>query len=207
MFDGDGTVNRDGAILTFGKGPDFHLNWAREVQQALLLFGVRSRINQCAGRINVCILKRDMPIFCQRIGFINSVKQEKAFAVKDATGHANRIYGRAARVKTVEITEEWVEMYDVVNSETSQFMANGLVTHNSSADILKRALRLLHDKLRETNASIVNMVHDEIVVEADATQAEEISKIVEDAMCKAGEEYVKRVPVKVETEVADAWVK
>ena len=51
------------------------------------------------------------------------------------------------------------------------------------------------------------MVHDEIVVEADAAQADEISKIVEDAMCKAGEEYVKRVPVKVETEVADAWVK
>jgi DNA polymerase-1 len=77
----------------------------------------------------------------------------------------------------------------------------------SSADILKRALRLLHDKLRDTSACIVNIVHDEIVVEADAAQAPEIAKIVEDAMCAAGEEYVKRVPVKVETEVADEWVK
>jgi hypothetical protein len=31
--------------------------------------------------------------------------------------------------------------------------------------------------------------------------------VVEDAMCKAGEEYVKKVPVKVETEIADEWVK
>jgi hypothetical protein len=31
--------------------------------------------------------------------------------------------------------------------------------------------------------------------------------MVEDAMCAAGEEYVKKVPVKVETEVADEWVK
>jgi DNA polymerase I len=77
----------------------------------------------------------------------------------------------------------------------------------SSADILKRALRLLHDQLRDTSACIVNIVHDEIVVEADAGETEEIARKVEDAMCQAGEEYVKKVPVKVETEVADEWVK
>jgi DNA polymerase I-like protein with 3'-5' exonuclease and polymerase domains len=77
----------------------------------------------------------------------------------------------------------------------------------SSADILKRALRLLHDELRDTSACIINIVHDEIVVEADANETEAIAKKVEDAMCKAGEEYVKKVPVKVETEVADEWVK
>lgn len=77
----------------------------------------------------------------------------------------------------------------------------------SSADIIKRALRVLHDKLQATSACIVNVVHDEIVVEADAPQAEEIAKVVEDAMCAAGEEYVKKVPVKVETEVSDEWVK
>ena len=77
----------------------------------------------------------------------------------------------------------------------------------SSADILKRALRLLHDELRDTSACIVNIVHDEIVVEADANETEAIVKKVEEAMCKAGEEYVKKVPVKVETEVSDEWVK
>ena len=77
----------------------------------------------------------------------------------------------------------------------------------SSADILKRALRLLHDELRDTSACVVNIVHDEIVVEADANETEAIAKKVEDAMCKAGEEYVKKVPVKVETEISDEWVK
>ena len=76
-----------------------------------------------------------------------------------------------------------------------------------SADILKRALRLLYTKLRDTSACVVNVIHDEIVVEADAAQSEEIAKVVEAAMCAAGEEYVKRVPVKVETQVADEWVK
>jgi len=77
----------------------------------------------------------------------------------------------------------------------------------TSADILKRALRLLKDELRGTNAQIVNIIHDEIVVEADAGEADEVAKKVERAMVAAGEEYVKTVPVKVETEIADEWVK
>ena len=77
----------------------------------------------------------------------------------------------------------------------------------TSADILKRALRLLKDELRGTNAQIVNIIHDEIVVEADAAEAQDVALKVERAMCAAGEEYVKTVPVKVETEIADEWVK
>ncbi len=77
----------------------------------------------------------------------------------------------------------------------------------SSADIIKRALRLLHDRLKETSACVVNVIHDEVVVEADAEGAEEIAKTVEEAMCAAGEEYVKKVPVKVESQIADEWVK
>ncbi len=46
----------------------------------------------------------------------------------------------------------------------------------TSADILKRALRLLRDELRDTNAQIVNIIHDEIVVEADTDEAEEVAR-------------------------------
>lgn len=77
----------------------------------------------------------------------------------------------------------------------------------SSADIFKRAMRLLHEELRETNACVVNTIHDEIVVEADAANAEEIAAKVENAMCRAGEEYIKRVPTKVESVIADEWLK
>jgi DNA polymerase I-like protein with 3'-5' exonuclease and polymerase domains len=45
------------------------------------------------------------------------------------------------------------------------------------------------------------------VVEADASEAEEVARRVERAMCAAGEEYLKTVPVKVETEISDEWVK
>ena len=36
-------------------------------------------------------------------------------------------------------------MFDVVDSESSQFMANGLVTHNTAADIFKIALATFNE--------------------------------------------------------------
>ena len=77
----------------------------------------------------------------------------------------------------------------------------------TSADILKRALRLLKDELRETNAKVVNIIHDEIVVEADADETADVAEKVERLMRVAGEEYLKTVPVKVETEIAEEWIK
>ena len=93
--------------------------------------------------------------------------------------------------------------------QISMTQRNGKNTpiQGTSADILKRALRLLRDELRDTSAQIVNIIHDEIVVETDTNEAQEIAAKVERVMCAAGEEYLKTVPVKVETEIADEWVK
>jgi DNA polymerase I-like protein with 3'-5' exonuclease and polymerase domains len=93
--------------------------------------------------------------------------------------------------------------------QISMTQRNGKNTpiQGTSADILKRALRLLKDELAGTNAQIVNIIHDEIVVEADADEAQDVAAKVERIMCAAGQEYLKTVPVKVETEIANEWVK
>lgn len=77
----------------------------------------------------------------------------------------------------------------------------------TSADILKRALRLLHDSLRDTTGRLVNIVHDEVIVECDAAEADVIGEKLETAMCTAGTEFVTRVPVKVDVHIADEWAK
>jgi len=93
--------------------------------------------------------------------------------------------------------------------QISMTQRNGKNTpiQGTSADILKRALRLLREELSDTNAQIVNIIHDEIVVEADEDEAPAVAEKVERVMCAAGQEYLKTVPVKVETEIADEWVK
>ncbi|CAN5504566.1 bifunctional 3'-5' exonuclease/DNA polymerase [soil metagenome] len=77
----------------------------------------------------------------------------------------------------------------------------------TSADILKRALRLLHDSLRGKSAELVNIVHDEIIVECDAAEAELTADKLEKAMCSAGKEYIKKVPVKVDVTITGEWAK
>jgi DNA polymerase-1 len=93
--------------------------------------------------------------------------------------------------------------------QISMTQRNGKNTpiQGTSADILKRALRLLKVELQDSNAQIVNIIHDEIVVEADADEAASVAAKVERVMCEAGQEYLKTVPVKVETEIADEWLK
>ena len=77
----------------------------------------------------------------------------------------------------------------------------------TSADILKRALRLLHDSLRETSGRLVNIVHDEIIVECGASEAESISEKLVTAMRHAGQEFVTNVPINVDVHIADEWTK
>ena len=77
----------------------------------------------------------------------------------------------------------------------------------TSADILKRALHLLHQEITGTSAKLVNIVHDEVILECDAVEAESAAEKLSKAMCTAGEEFVKRVPVKVDVGIADEWVK
>ena len=89
----------------------------------------------------------------------------------------------------------------------AQRYAKNMPIQGTSADILKRALRLLHDEIRPTSAKLVNIVHDEIVIECDTADAENISQILESSMLRAGEEFVSKVPIKVDVHVANEWAK
>lgn len=77
----------------------------------------------------------------------------------------------------------------------------------TSADILKRALRKLHEELRGTSGRLVNIIHDEVIVECDAADAEETKAKLERSMISAAEDFIKRVPIKVDANIADEWAK
>ncbi len=89
----------------------------------------------------------------------------------------------------------------------AQRYAKNMPIQGTSADILKRALRLLHEDIRPTSAKLVNIVHDEIIVECDAAEAENTTKILESAMLRAGAEFVSKVPVKVDIHESGEWTK
>lgn len=77
----------------------------------------------------------------------------------------------------------------------------------TSADITKLALVGLWRRIREEKLKSVpiHTVHDEIVVEAVAAEAQKTAKIVGEEMERAGRELLKKVPVKVDVVVSDVW--
>jgi DNA polymerase-1 len=75
----------------------------------------------------------------------------------------------------------------------------------SAADIVKQALGLLVDALDSTDAFIVAMVHDEILIEANNENAEDIAALLKQTMETAGAHYLKSVPTVAEVQVADSW--
>jgi DNA polymerase-1 len=88
-----------------------------------------------------------------------------------------------------------------------QRMGKNIPIQGTASDIFKRALRLVHEALRGTSAQMVNVVHDEVVVECDKDEAADIALRVERSLCAAGAEFLSQVPVKVEAEIADEWTK
>lgn len=114
---------------------------------------------------------------------------------------------RTARTLTGRIARLRFNENDRAEVGAAQRYAKNMPIQGTSADILKRALRLLHDDIQGTSAILVNIVHDEIIVETDASEAEETARKLEDSMLKAGREFLKDVPVKVDLSISDEWSK
>ena len=78
---------------------------------------------------------------------------------------------KTLEVSKVEITEEWIDMYDVCNTDRGYYVANGVITHNTAADIFKISVARNFSFIRRNNllgkVLIVNMIHDEQLMEID----------------------------------------
>ena len=114
---------------------------------------------------------------------------------------------RSARTKSGRLARMSFDAGDRSSIGAAQRYAKNMPIQGTSADILKRALRLLHDDIRDTSAKLVNIVHDEIIVECDAGDAPQTTQKLESAMLRAGTEFVAKVPIKVDIHTAGEWTK
>jgi DNA polymerase-1 len=76
----------------------------------------------------------------------------------------------------------------------------------TNADILKIALHYLYQECGGY-AKIINIIHDQILMETPAELAEKTKEALCRNMIKAGEVYIKNVPVLVDAQILDKWKK
>ena len=77
----------------------------------------------------------------------------------------------------------------------------------TNADAIKYALVYVYDRLKKEKieGGITLTVHDELVCEVREDQAEDWAKIQSEEMVRAGELFIKKVPVVSEPFVSDVW--
>ena len=78
---------------------------------------------------------------------------------------------------------------------------------STCGDILKRAVFYIQEEIWNMPAWIVNLVHDEIVIEFREDGEEIMRAVAEECMVKAGKDFLKSVPVEVDITVDDVWRK
>jgi DNA polymerase I len=77
----------------------------------------------------------------------------------------------------------------------------------AASDIAKLALGYVREELEGLDAHLINCIHDEFVVECAQEVAPEVSERMRNAMIRAGEELLEKVPVEVEVGVSREWTK
>ena len=75
----------------------------------------------------------------------------------------------------------------------------------TAVDIAKIALGELLSALKKSEAKIITMIHDEIIIEVPEANAVEAARRLQQTMEAAGGEILKQVPVVTEARIADSW--
>jgi DNA polymerase-1 len=206
-----------GFVEAFRSGADLHRTTAAQVF-GVKLEEVTKEQRDFAKRLNFGVV---YGIGARRFALLTGLKETEAedllrryFATyRDLDAWLREAGNKAVRERTAHRTVAgrlFRFNFDPEDRQASSLAHRGgknSPIQGSSADIIKRAMRLLHDRLKGTGAAIVNVVHDEIVVECPAADADAMALVVKEEMKRAGEEYVKAVPVNVEATVTDEWVK
>lgn len=115
-------------------------------------------------------------------------------------------YNNTKIIKRIDFTNKEIDMYDVCNTENGYFVANDLITHNSSADMSKLACIKIHndEELIKRKIKIIVPVHDEILIETPLRYA----KYVKDRFANDMETAAKpklTIPISCDVVSAVQW--
>ncbi|MBI2373077.1 MAG: hypothetical protein HYV07_03660 [Deltaproteobacteria bacterium] len=86
-------------------------------------------------------------------------------------------------------------------------VAKNMPVQGTNADMIKLAMARICRAFatEKLDARLVNMVHDELVVEASEAQSARALEVLVREMKSAGREFVRRVPIEIDAEVSDTW--
>jgi len=205
-------------IAGFTSGVDFHTYTAAQIFDRDPE-DVTSDQREFAKRLNFGLM---YGIGAEKLGKMVGISEELAAeymesyfeAYKQTDDYLRQAAQKAIRFKkTYTNTGRYVKhFFDRSNKkQVSQIGRYGknMPIQGTSAEILKRALQFIGEMIYEREEiKLVNIVHDEIILECPKAIKEEVSEeIMRPCMMKAGEEVIDLLPVKIDIKFMERWAK
>jgi DNA polymerase-1 len=126
---------------------------------------------------------------------------EKSFGRGYATNKMNGIRW-FQEVKREQFIEEWE--YNSAVAHLKRIGANHPII-STDAEMLKLSLVEMDKRCKELGFKVVNLVHDELVIEAPEETAVQTAILLKKTMVSVGERFIKKVPVLVDVKIRDSW--
>lgn len=180
-----------------------------------LTLGMEAEI--LAGEVEAPTFKYTLDLLTRYFEIHSGIRdyQERMGQLADPKGSGPKVWD-----KYLEAPVTWVEgpcgrkrFFPPEAENTFTEGPNGPI-QSSSATITKRAAVVVYNEMRnrDIDGHIVNLVHDELVLEVPADRAEEVAKFAKELSEAAGKYYVPSVPIIAEypkgtNGVCDAWIK
>ena len=128
---------------------------------------------------------------------------DKVVADGEKNGYALSILDKRRR---------WLIDFNLLIPRQKAHFANICKNNNfqsTNASIIKRALCYIQDGFfahPEWEAKLLITIHDECLTTQLVTYEKEVLKFVEDEMIRAGEHYIKKIPVVVDAQLGKCWL-
>ncbi|HIS90061.1 MAG TPA: DNA polymerase I [Candidatus Faecisoma merdavium] len=127
------------------------------------------------------------------------IKEYMDNTIKNAyeCGYAKTLFNRKRIIDELKNTNYMIR-------QSGERMALNTPIQGTSADIIKKAMVLIHQKLKENNlkSKLIIQVHDELVFDCLKEEQEQVIKIMKDVM----ENVIKlKVPLKIDIEYGNNW--
>lgn len=196
-FAEDKDIHRDTAARIFGIMPELVTSEMRRQAKAVN-FGVVYGISAFGLARNIGISNREAERFIEQyFAEYPAVRQWIADTLAEARqcGFVTTLLNRRRYVPDLKSG-------DMNRRRAAERVAMNTPVQGSAADLIKLAMIRLHEALRESGAALLLQVHDELVIEAPAAEADAVAgkarEIMENAMRLD-------VPLKVDVGVGDNW--
>ncbi len=111
------------------------------------------------------------------------------------TGRVTTLFGRQRHIPEIRTTQR-------ARREAAERMAVNAPIQGTAADLIKIAMLGVDRALAPTSGLLLLQVHDELLVEVDAAEAEAVGEVVRHEMESVAE---LRVPLVADVTIADSW--